>query len=141
MVYLGRQVGVMIWFVLAIAIGLFFLYRGIEGDLISVGIAIAFLMGVFASYGAGYVGMALAVRGNVRVANAALSSFKQALEIAFQAGTVSGMFTVGLGLLGATIIFLVFQSDAMKVLIGFGFGGCLAAVFMRVGGGLFTKAA
>jgi K(+)-stimulated pyrophosphate-energized sodium pump len=75
------------------------------------------------------------------VANAALSSFKKALEIAFQAGAVSGMFTVGLGLLGATITFMVFRENAMFVLVGFGFGGSLAALFMRVGGGIFTKAA
>src|SRR3990170_8963474 len=103
----------MIWFVLAIGLALYFLYRPISGDTIAAGIAVAFLMGVFASYGAGYVGMGLAVRGNVRVANAALRSFKQALEIAFQAGTVSGMFTVGLGLLGATITFLIFKANAM----------------------------
>src|SRR5207245_4494255 len=64
-----------------------------------------------------------------------------AMELAFKAGGVSGMFVVGLGLLGATIIFLIFQQDAMKVLVGFGFGGSLAALFMRVGGGIFTKAA
>ncbi len=71
----------------------------------------------------------------------ALSSFKTALETAFQAGAVSGMFTVGLGLLGATIIFMIFKDNAMFVLVGFGFGGSLAALFMRVGGGIFTKAA
>ncbi len=70
-----------------------------------------------------------------------LSSFKTALETAFQAGAVSGMFTVGLGLLGATITFMIFQENAMFVLVGFGFGGSLAALFMRVGGGIFTKAA
>jgi K(+)-stimulated pyrophosphate-energized sodium pump len=141
MAYLGRQFRTMIWFVLAIGLALFFLYRPISGGVVAAGIGIAFLMGVFASYGAGYVGMGLAVRGNVRVANAALRSFKQALEIAFQAGTVSGMFTVGLGLLGATVIFILFGKQAMEVLVGFGFGGCLAALFMRVGGGIYTKAA
>jgi K(+)-stimulated pyrophosphate-energized sodium pump len=85
--------------------------------------------------------MWLAVRANARTANAALRGFKQALELAFRAGAVSGMFTVGFGLLGATIIFLIFQENAMKVLVGFGFGGCLAALFMRVGGGIYTKAA
>jgi K(+)-stimulated pyrophosphate-energized sodium pump len=85
--------------------------------------------------------MSLAVRANVRVANAALSSLKKSLELAFQAGTVSGMFTVGLGLLGATVIFMVFKENAMKVLVGFGFGGCLVALFMRIGGGIYTKAA
>jgi K(+)-stimulated pyrophosphate-energized sodium pump len=143
MAYLGRQFRTMIWFVAAITVGLFFLYRNVPaiGPKLAAGISLAFLMGVFASYGAGYVGMGLAVRGNTRVAHAALSSFKRALEIAFQAGTVSGMFTTGLGLLGATLIFIMFKQDAMKVLIGFGFGGCLAALFMRIGGGIFTKAA
>jgi len=143
MTYLSRQFRTLIVLILVITVGLYFMYRGkyLGDPIIPLGIAIAFLMGVFASYGAGFVGMGLAVRGNVRVANAALSSFKRALEIAFQAGTVSGMFTVGLGLLGATVIFLVFREDAMKVLVGFGFGGCLAALFMRVGGGIYTKAA
>jgi len=106
-----------------------------------LGISVAFLLGVSASYGAGYVGMWLAVRGNVRSANAALTSFKDSMELAFKAGGVSGMFTVGLGLLGATVIFLVYRENAMKVLVGFGFGGSLAALFMRVGGGIYTKAA
>ncbi len=140
--YLARQVKMMLWFVIAITIGLFFMYREIyEGMLLPVGVALAFFMGVAASYGAGYVGMLLAVKGNVRTAAAALHSFKSSLEIAFRAGTVSGMFTVGLGLLGATIIFLLFKENAMKILVGFGFGGSLAALFMRMGGGIFTKAA
>ncbi len=142
MAYLARQVKTMIWFVIAITIGLFFMYRSMyEGMLLPLGVSLAFFMGVAASYGAGYVGMGLAVKGNVRTAAAALKSFKDALEIAFRAGTVSGMFTVGLGLLGATIIFLVFKENAMKILIGFGFGGSLAALFMRMGGGIYTKAA
>jgi K(+)-stimulated pyrophosphate-energized sodium pump len=141
MAYLKQQVRTMIWFVIIIAIGLFFLYRNTIGASLAGGISLAFLMGVAASYGAGFVGMGLAVRANTRVANAALTSFKSALEIAFQAGTVSGMFTTGLGLLGATLIMIMFKQDTMKVLIGFGFGGCLAALFMRIGGGIFTKAA
>jgi K(+)-stimulated pyrophosphate-energized sodium pump len=84
--------------------------------------------------------MYMAVRGNLRTAAAALTSFKGALEIAFRAGAVSGMFTVGLGLLGATVIFLLFREKAMFVLVGFGFGGSLAALFMRVGGGFTPKA-
>jgi len=142
MAYLKRQVKTMIWFVIAIATALFLMYRHqYAGWKLPIGISVAFLMGVSASYGAGFVGMWLAVKGNVRSANAALTSFKDAMEIAFKAGGVSGMFTVGLGLLGATVIFLIFQQNAMKVLVGFGFGGSLAALFMRVGGGIFTKAA
>lgn len=141
--YLNRQFKTMIWFILILAAGLYFMYLPVYKDQRSIplGISLAFLMGSLASYGAGRVGMWLAVRGNVRVANAALSSFRRALRIAFQAGTVSGMFTVGLGLLGATIIFMIFKEEAMKVLVGFGFGGSLVALFMRVGGGIYTKAA
>jgi K(+)-stimulated pyrophosphate-energized sodium pump len=142
MAYLRRQVGTMIFFVAIIFVALFLMYRSVYHDLwLSLGIAVAFLMGVSASYGAGFVGMWLAVKGNVRSANAALTSFKDAMELAFKAGGVSGMFTVGLGLVGATLIFLVYQQDAMKVLVGFGFGGSLAALFMRIGGGIYTKAA
>src|SRR5574337_1928836 len=138
----GPQEWKILWFVIAITIGLFFMYRGLyEGMLLPLGVALAFFMGVGASYGAGYVGMLLAVKGNVRTAAAALNSFKYSLEIAFRAGTVSGMFTVGLGLLGATIIFLLFKDKAPHVLEGFGFGAALLAMFMRVGGGIFTKAA
>lgn len=143
--YLKRQFSTMIYFVVLVSIGLYLLYRSLpefsDKPLLAIGVAVAFLMGVLASYGAGFVGMFVAVRANTRVANAALSSFKRALEVAFEGGTVSGMFTIGLGLLGATIIFMWFQQDAMKVLVGFGFGGCLAALFMRMGGGIFTKAA
>ncbi|HYM70117.1 MAG TPA: sodium/proton-translocating pyrophosphatase, partial [bacterium] len=122
--YLRRQFRTMSLFVIAITIALFVLYLPIYATpTLAVGIALAFLMGCLASYGAGYVGMNLAVRGNVRTAYAATRSFKEALETAFQAGTVSGMFTVGLGLLGATIIFVLFRGDATRVLIGFGFGG------------------
>jgi K(+)-stimulated pyrophosphate-energized sodium pump len=143
MAYLRRQVKTMIPFIIVIATGLFIMYRHVYPDRLdlSLGIAVAFVLGVSASYGAGFVGMWLAVKGNVRSANAALTSFKDAMELAFKAGGVSGMFTVGLGLFGATVIFLFYQQDAMKVLIGFGFGGSLAALFMRVGGGIFTKAA
>lgn len=147
MSYLKRQFRTMILFVIIIAVGLYVLYRPLYAGLeykyipLDIGIALAFLMGVMASYGAGYVGMWLAVKANVKTSAAALKSFKGALELAFRAGTVSGMFTIGFGLMGATIIFLIFQEQAMKVLVGFGFGGCLAALFMRIGGGIFTKAA
>ncbi len=140
--YLGRQVRTMAWLVAGLALGLFALYSRVYADLgFAIGIAAAFVLGVAASYGAGYVGMWLAVKGNVRSANAALTSFKRSMELAFRAGGVSGMFTVGFGLLGAAIIFIIFREEATKVLVGFGFGGSLAALFMRVGGGIFTKAA
>jgi len=144
--YLNRQAKTMFVFVVIMTLILGFMYWNVYAELpnrlaLTIGISIAFFLGVLASYGAGRMGMWLAVQGNLRVAVAALKSFKGALEVAFNAGTVSGMFTIGLGLLGATIIFLIFKENAMKVLVGFGFGGCLAALFMRVGGGIFTKAA
>ena len=90
----------------------------------------------------GFIGMSLAVRGNVRTAAAAKrGSLPDALKVAFRTGGVAGMFTVGLGLLGATVIIMIFQNTASAILIGFGFGGSLLALFMRVGGGIFTKAA
>jgi K(+)-stimulated pyrophosphate-energized sodium pump len=108
---------------------------------IRVARSLAFVFGAGFSALTGYVGMSLAVRANVRVAAAARSSYRNALTIAFRAGGVAGMFTVGLGLLGATAIFLGYQGGAPQVLVGFGFGGALLAMFMRVGGGIFTKAA
>lgn len=121
MAYLYRQLRTMMPFIIAVTAGLYLMYRPIyaEQPALAFGVAVAFLLGCFASYGAGYVGMTSAVHGNVRVANAARRSYSEALQIAFQAGTISGMFTVGLGLLGATIMFMVFRENAMRVLIGF----------------------
>jgi K(+)-stimulated pyrophosphate-energized sodium pump len=102
----------------------------------------AFLLGCFMSGLTGFIGMSLAVRGNVRTAAAAKSgSLPAALKVAFRTGGVAGMFLVGLGLLGATAIIALFQNSATAILVGFGFGGSLLALFMRVGGGIFTKAA
>lgn len=109
---------------------------------IAIGRACAFLMGSIFSATVGLVGMNLAVRGNVRVAAAARrKSFSDALKIAYRTGTITGMLTDGLGLFGGTLIFMVFGEKAYEVLLGFGFGGTLIALFMRVGGGIFTKAA
>src|SRR5680860_53172 len=103
---------------------------------------LAFLAGGVLSGLTGFIGMSLAVRGNVRTAAAARSgSLPAALKVAFRTGGVAGMFTVGLGLLGATVIILIFQNTSSAILIGFGFGGSLLALFLRVGGGIFTKAA
>ena len=107
-----------------------------------IGRSIFFLVGAVFSATTGYMGMWLAVRGNVRVAHAAnTSGEKQAMRIAFRTGGVAGMFTVGLGLFGAAVVVLVYKGEAPKVLEGFGFGAALLAMFMRVGGGIFTKAA
>jgi K(+)-stimulated pyrophosphate-energized sodium pump len=103
---------------------------------------LAFIAGCFLSGLTGFIGMSLAVRGNVRTAAAARSgSLPGALKVAFRTGGIAGMFTVGLGLLGATLIIMIFQNTASAILIGFGFGGSLLALFLRVGGGIFTKAA
>jgi K(+)-stimulated pyrophosphate-energized sodium pump len=103
---------------------------------------LAFLAGCLMSGLTGFIGMSLAVRGNVRTAAAARAgSLPAALKVAFRTGGIAGMFTVGLGLLGAAIIILIFQNTSSAILVGFGFGGSLIALFMRVGGGIFTKAA
>jgi K(+)-stimulated pyrophosphate-energized sodium pump len=102
----------------------------------------AFILGCFMSGLTGFIGMSLAVRGNVRTAAAAKrGSMPAALQVAFRTGGVAGMFTVGLGLLGASLIMIAFQNTSSAILVGFGFGGSLLALFLRVGGGIFTKAA
>jgi len=104
--------------------------------------ALAFLTGATFSALAGYIGMSMAVRGNVRTAAAARDgSLPAALKVAFRTGAITGLFVVGFGLLGATVIVMLAQNTATAILIGFGFGGSLLALFMRVGGGIFTKAA
>ncbi|MBV6452180.1 MAG: K(+)-insensitive pyrophosphate-energized proton pump [Anaerolineales bacterium] len=103
--------------------------------------AFAFVMGAGFSLAVGQIGMRMAVEGNVRVASASKRSFGDALRIAYRAGTITGMLTDGLGLLGGTVIFIVLGIAAPDALLGFGFGGTLLALFMRVGGGIFTKAA
>ena len=103
--------------------------------------AAAFVLGATFSLAVGQIGMRMAVQGNVRVASAARRSFGDSLRIAYRSGTVTGMLTDGLGLFGGTIIFIIFGIAAPDALLGFGFGGTLLALFMRVGGGIFTKAA
>src|SRR3989441_720870 len=103
---------------------------------------LAFMAGCLMSGLTGFIGMSLATQGNVRTAAAAKTgSLPAALQVAFRTGGVAGMFTVGLGLLGATIIITIFQNTSSAILVGFGFGGSLLALFLRVGGGIFTKAA
>ena len=99
------------------------------------------MMGATFSLIVGQIGMRMAVQGSIRVAAASRRSFSDALRIAYRAGTITGMLTDGLGLLGGTLIFIYFGIAAPDALLGFGFGGTLLALFMRVGGGIFTKAA
>ena len=141
--YLFRQfrvVGVLI----VIITGLLYFaakYGAHSPEAISVGRAIAFLIGSTFSATVGFVGMRLATVGNLRVAAAAKDSFGKALQYGYRTGTITGMLTDGLGLLGGSIIFLIYGEHAYEALLGFGFGGTLLALFMRVGGGIYTKAA
>lgn len=138
--YLNRQFKTLSIFAVVVFFLLFLLPA--ETNTERIGRSIFFLVGAVFSGITGYMGMWLAVRGNVRVAAAAKDAGEQrAMRIAFRTGGVAGMFTVGLGLFGAALVVLVYAGEAPKVLEGFGFGAALLAMFMRVGGGIFTKAA
>ncbi len=137
--YLARQFRTLSFFVVIVVILLF----ALPGDTdVKIGRSIFFLVGAAFSAIVGYQGMWLAVRENVRVAEAARQgSAERSVQIAFRTGGVVGMMTVGLGLLGASIVVILYRADAPAVLEGFGFGAAMLAMFMRVGGGIFTKAA
>lgn len=156
--YLTRQLRTILPFIVILTVALFFSvwivpptheaelrFPTLDEDqlkwVIGLGRAIAFIMGAGFSLMVGQIGMRMAVEANVRVAQESRRSFGGALKIAYRAGTVTGMLTDGLGLLGGTIIFMVFGLAAPDALLGFGFGGTLLALFMRVGGGIYTKAA
>jgi K(+)-stimulated pyrophosphate-energized sodium pump len=109
--------------------------------IIAIGRTIAFIMGATFSLTVGQLGMRMAIQASVRSASAARRDFTESLSIAYYAGTITGMLTDGLGLFGGTIIFIIFGTAAPDALLGFGFGGTLIALFMRVGGGIYTKAA
>ncbi len=108
---------------------------------IAIGRSLAFILGASFSLIVGQLGMRMAIQANVRAASAARRGFNEALSIAYYAGTITGMLTDGLGLLGGTVIFIIFGTAAPDALLGFGFGGTVLALFMRVGGGIYTKAA
>ncbi len=138
--YLNRQFRTILTMIVVLVVLLALTVIG-QAWQIGVGRIAAFLLGAFFSGLTGFMGMTLAVRGNVRCTQAARTSLAQALFIAFRAGSVTGMFTVSLGLIGAAVIFMIYREQATEVLLGFGFGGSLLALFMRVGGGIYTKAA
>jgi K(+)-stimulated pyrophosphate-energized sodium pump len=119
------------------------LYFTTQSDLsaFKFGRAGAFIVGAVFSWLVGFVGMRLATTGNLRVAAAARKSYGEAMQLGYRTGTVTGMLTDGLGLLGGTLIFIAYGEQAYEALLGFGFGGTLLALFMRVGGGIYTKAA
>ncbi len=130
-----------IWpLIIIITIFLYLTYTGTV-DAFRWGRSGAFLIGSIFSFLVGFVGMRLATQGNLRVAAAAKHSYGEALQLGYRTGTITGMLTDGLGLLGGTIIFMMFGEQAYEALLGFGFGGTLIALFMRVGGGIYTKAA
>jgi K(+)-stimulated pyrophosphate-energized sodium pump len=138
--YLARQFRTLSYFVGIV----FFLLLALPADTMSlrIGRSIFFLLGAGFSALVGYNGMWLAVRANVRVAEAARQKDgTKAVQIAFRTGGVVGMTTVGLGLVGASLVVILFRENAPVVLEGFGFGAAMLAMFMRVGGGIFTKAA
>src|SRR4030088_376224 len=138
--YLRRQFRTLGVFVVVI----FFVLLLLPADTAGVrwGRSAFFLVGALFSALTGFTGMSLTVRGNLRVAAAAKESGEHsAMRIAFRTGGVAGMFTVGLGLFGAAVVVLIYKANAPSVLEGFGFGAALLAMFMRVGGGIYTKAA
>jgi K(+)-stimulated pyrophosphate-energized sodium pump len=142
--YLKQQFSTVSVLILGLVV-LLYLSRAVPSghytDPVAFGRALAFLMGAIFSATVGFVGMRLATTGNLRVAAAAPKSFGRALQLGYRTGTITGMLTDGLGLLGGTVIFMAFGEQAYEVLLGFGFGGTLLALFMRVGGGIYTKAA
>ncbi len=137
--FLNRQFRTLSYFVAIVFVLLFALPGAAD---IRIGRSIFFLVGAAFSALVGYNGMWLAVRANVRVADAARNKDGQkAVQIAFRTGGVVGMTTVGLGLIGASLVVIIYRENAPSVLEGFGFGAAMLAMFMRVGGGIFTKAA
>ncbi|CAB4324053.1 MAG: sodium-translocating pyrophosphatase [Actinobacteria bacterium] len=155
--YLKRQFRTIGMIVIPVAIVVFLtstainkesIVEGVKGDQMLTFVqsgafrTLAFVLGCVFSASIGFFGMWLAVRGNVRTAAAARrSDFNGALQVAFRTGGVAGLLTAGLGLLGTVGIVMIFQNTASAILVGFGFGGSLLALFLRVGGGIFTKAA
>lgn len=138
--YLKKQISAMVPYILVLAVLIFFLYKAGMGATAAL-VSLTFIAGVVSSYVSGYAGMLMAVKANARVAFAALESNKKALEIAFKAGSVAGLMTVGVGLACSAAILIAAPKIATILLVGYGFGGSLAALFMRVGGGIYTKAA
>jgi K(+)-stimulated pyrophosphate-energized sodium pump len=153
--YLSRQLRTIIASIVILTVVLFFSVYVVPPSLeaqeefagkdvrmiIAIGRSIAFIIGATFSIMVGQMGMRMAIQASVRAASAARSSLNESLSIAYYSGTFTGMLTDGLGLLGGTVIFMIFGKAAPDALLGFGFGGTLVALFMRVGGGIYTKAA
>ena len=140
--FLNRQFRTLSVFSVIVFVLLLVLPVNHGGFSVQLGRALFFIVGAIFSAAVGYIGMSLATQANVRVAAAARGGVRErGFHVAFRTGGIVGMLTVGLGLLGASVVLLAYNSNAPTVLEGFGFGGALLAMFMRVGGGIFTKAA
>ena len=138
--FLRREYLSLLPFVIVVAIVLGVLdYTIFDHDMAVPATAISYLIGALCSGAAGFIGMNVAVRANIRTAAAAMRGLNPALQVAFSSGTVMGVTVVGIGLLGVTILYLIFQN--ISVVAGFAFGASSIALFARVGGGIFTKAA
>jgi len=143
--YLNRQYRV-ISIVAVIIAGILFLAlsHAFDGGFFDSGrIAIGFMAGAVCSAAAGYIGMSVSTRGNVRVAQAAFSGMRKAFAIAFKGGAVTGLAVVGLALLGTSCLYILYGggSHAVDLVVGYGFGASLISLFARIGGGIYTKAA
>lgn len=152
--YLSRQLKSILPMIIVLTIALFFSVYVVPPSteaklvfatntqlIIAIGRSIAFILGATFSLLVGQLGMRMAIQANVRSSSAARRGLNESLSIAYYAGTVTGMLTDGLGLLGGTTIFIIFGKASPDILLGFGLGGTLIALFMRVGGGIYTKAA
>ena len=137
--FLRREYLALVPFILVVAVVLWLLIDRWTGDSWIPRTAISYLVGTICSATAGYIGMNVAVRANVRTAAAAMRGLNPALRVAFSSGAVMGITVVGIGLLGVTILYAIYQD--IEYVIGFGFGASSIALFARVGGGIFTKAA
>jgi K(+)-stimulated pyrophosphate-energized sodium pump len=135
--YLKRQYKTIIWISIPLAILLYFAFDIYAGFPFT---SLAFLLGTLCSIVAGYVGMDVATRANVRVAFAAKEEIQKPLKLAFYGGLVMGLFNVALSLLGVTILFILYGNNP-ELIVGFGFGASLSALFAQLGGGIYTKAA
>ncbi|MCD5397406.1 sodium-translocating pyrophosphatase, partial [candidate division NPL-UPA2 bacterium] len=136
--FLYREYKTLAWFVAVVAVilGVFLEPRGL--------VAIAFLAGTLCSAGAGYIGMRIGVKANCRTVAGVMKSLNKGLRVAFSSGAVMGISVVSLGLVGLSVIYLAFQGQGAKItdiLIGFGAGASIIALFARVGGGIYTKGA
>ncbi len=135
--FLGREYRILAIFVVAVTLILGFI------PLLGWFVALSFIFGAICSGLAGYIGMSVAIRANSRTAAAVQHGLNHGLKVSFRAGAVMGMSVVGIGILGLTLLFFIFNThaDFVQIIPGFGFGASSVAIFARIGGGIYTKAA